>query len=161
MVLRDGIFPANDLLKDGCCFDAHRLAQFCAHGVKQPHVVPTDNFGPIPAAAHGAQQHQARRGAIRVNGRAPLNAQDVTPGPLRSDKAEAVERYRDVRMPEAKCHHRNAVVGDGVDPLRQSRIQIGEDLCLLMSGTRQHHGIGWPAVLAFAENCPCGMLCIG
>src|SRR5438552_124398 len=64
VVLRNAPLPAHDVMKDGRGCNAHREAQFGLNGTEEAAVIPAHDFRPVPAAAHDAQEHMARRGTI-------------------------------------------------------------------------------------------------
>ncbi len=75
VVLRDRMRPADDAMEYRQGRDAHRRLQLGVNGLHQTVVVPVHHLGPMPAAAHGTQQHETVGRAVGINRGTPLHAQ--------------------------------------------------------------------------------------
>src|SRR5206468_9684468 len=134
------------VVEDGGGLDIRGQTELRPHGVQKALIFPADDFRPVPAAAQGPEQYRTGRGTIRVNRRAPLNAENIAARPLRDNVAEPLEGAGNVRGAIAERYHRDSAVGDAADALCQLSIHIGDDRRLLIGGTREDDDVGWPAL---------------
>src|SRR4051794_13225705 len=110
MVLRNGTLPTLDVMKDRGGFNIHCLSQFAAYGLQQLCLVPVHDFGPVPAAAHRAEQDHSRRRTFRIDRRALLDAEQIAARPLWGNEAEAVEIEGYIATSITEAHDDKAVI---------------------------------------------------